>query len=210
MSDFHDSAAGSPTAWSNKSFFPSADSGAGDSTAYADFSSDPVPLALGAGDPFIFSAGPFIPWKPIPWFPGGTRFSIDNSFDNWVSWEGGYLLGLVSVDGPLQNFPYRVDFVDIAGQPHPILEPGTYSATQGNGSEVWPEPDGVTIIFSTPPLPIGTYSLKVTNQLEESFTIPDFVKVMMTPDSLEVESIRGGLDAKVYPGAFPDKEYPDG
>ena len=166
---------------------------------------------LGAGDPYLPGEGTqfWLPPVEIVVLPGAPTSELRTSGSHWVSWEGGTLLAVVS-SSVLDKGPYRIDMVDAADQQHPLLEPGCYSAVQGSGTEISPEPDQYTLVFSTPPLPVGMYFIRVTDSEDTVVDTGVEVVVVMTPDSPEVDTVRRGLSPKVYPGAYPDQEYPDG
>ena len=210
MSTFYDSGAGSPTSWVDGPSSPAADPGAGEPLGYDDFPGEPDVLALGAGDPWIFGDLVIVP------DPGegegvspSKRWSLAN-LKRWLSWEGGYVMKVGTASELPEGSSYRVDMVDITGQTHPVLESGCYSTVQGQGTTIYPEPDRKTLIFGTPPLQQGVYKIKITNNLNQTNTLADDYLVVMSPDSFEVNSIRAGMPWKVYSGAHPDKEYPDG
>lgn len=198
MNPFYDSGAGSPTF----------DSGAGDPISYTGFAPGPQ-LSLGAGDPsmlyhslLLWTAG----WKP--WRPGSPMLSqLRYPDDDKVSWMGGHMVAVATLPFALVNAPYRVDLLDSNNQPHPLDEPGCYSAVEGGGSEIYPEPDATTLIFSTPPLPPGLFTIRITDSLNQTVTLEDALEVVLDLDCFETDSIRSGLDPKVYPGAHPDKDF---
>lgn len=202
MSSFYASGAGNPEF----------DAGAGDPLGYTDFPGE-VPLALGAGDPLLLDDAPLY-WFPHIhiWAPGSAQFSDLRYFNtnddiHQITWEGGHLLSILSFGFQFTDGPYRIDFYDGAAY-HPLLEPGCYSAVEGGGSEIYPEPDGSTLVFASPPLLIGEYQVRITDRLNQSVLMPNLIQVYMDLDCIETESLQASLDPKVYPGAFPDKEYP--
>ncbi len=216
------------------SFAGSMDLGAGEPSSYSGFVG--VLLARGAGDPMtlddvgdsiIVIPGDGDPPEPpdgyVPPLPDGsippsqgpshtTNLRVpDNGL---LTWEGGYVLALMALVGdkvqPFTKPPYRVDFIDVLGQAHPILESGCYSTVQGQGSDIYPEPDGVTLICASPPLAQGVYRIRLTNSMGDEKLLPGDILVILDLDSFEIDTMGSGIPNTVYPGAHPDKDYPDG
>lgn len=204
MSTFPYSGAGSPEELGT--FADLFDAGAGAPEAFTGFP-DP-PLALGAGDPLLFSDVTFVfsfsyggVWSPTSenWSP--LRFPDPG----WLSQEGGYLVQVESTGVELTNEPYRIDFRDAAGQSHPILEPGAYSGIQGGSTELYAEQGKLSLICAAPPLPLGEYDLVITDSIGATNVLSRVILAVPMPGSSEVESIRAGIPSTVYPGAFPDR-----
>lgn len=204
MSSFHYSGAGSPT--SDEEFTGFIDAGAGAPTSHTGFAT--APLALGAGDPYMLSDITFLldlSYGGV-WGPDSSEWTPTRQPDpTWLSQEGGTLVQLNSMGQPLPAGPYRIDFEDAAGQLHPILEPGAYSSIQDQGSEVYPENAGLRLVCVMPPLPLGEYSIIVTDAVGETTRLYRCVLAVPMPDSAEVESFRSGIPYTVYPGAHPDR-----
>lgn len=198
MNAFFDSGAGSPVF----------DAGAGDPLGFSGFSSTPL-LSVGAGDPAMLYDAPlfwYVGFRAYP--PGSSEFSGLRYPDaDKVSWVGGHMVFVVGFPFNFDNVPYRVDLLDEFDQPHPLTEPGCYSAVQGQGSEIYPEPDNTTLVFSTPPLPPAVYRIRITDSLNQSVILANTIESILDLDCLETTSIRSGLDPNVYPGAHPDKDY---
>ncbi len=233
MSSSYDTGAGSPLTLGPFSLIP--DVGAGDPASYDDFAGSPL-LSRGAGDPItlddvgdslIITVTPPIwgdhwgkdqddPKPPGIITPGKgqsrTPFLRVPDADLYT-WEGGFLIYLLMPGGkgsplPFTNPPYRVDMVDVLGQVHPILEPGCYSAVQGQRSYCYPEPDQRTLVFTLPPLPQGVYKIKLTNAMLVTKLLGSSVRIIMDLDLLEVDAVRHGMPNTVFPGAYPNKRYP--
>lgn len=209
MSGFNFSGAGDPTEFDGFDDPLFISLGAGAPTTFEGFELEDVPLALGAGDPTSLSDVTFtltFGYGGV-WAPQSGQWSPLRTPDpTWLSEEGGTLINLFSNGVDLDNVPFRVDFIDALGQPHPILEPGCYAARQGFGSDVYPEPDERTLVCGSPPLPIGVYDIRVTTPTGGIAVIPDAARVVHQPGCIELDTMRdNGLSADVYPGAWPDQ-----
>jgi hypothetical protein len=207
MSSFHHSGAGDPSSFDGFAG-PYDSSGAGAPSDYDGFAPFPLPLALGAGDPISLADAVFTMSFAFGgvWSPQSPNYTTTRLPDpSWLSQEGGYLLTVYSSGMPLGEVAYRVDFVDAAGQVHPILEPGCYSAVQDGGNDVYAEPDGQHLVFTMPPLPLGVYSLKISSPIGGENLVPDAVLVVPEPTTPEMESARLGIPYTVYSGAWPDE-----
>jgi len=206
VSGFPFTGAGDPTAFPDFAG-PYAGSGAGAPLTFPDFPNDYMP-ALGAGDPFSTSDVTFLFSLNFGgyWSFNSPEYSPLRTPDpEWFSQEGGQTIELLSAGQELTKGPYRVDFIDAAGQVHPILEPGCYSGVQDQGSDVYPEPSNLRLVCGIPPLPLGEYLIRVTDRLSISTVSPDTVLAVPVPDSMQVDGVRSGLPNTVFVHAYPDR-----
>lgn len=206
MSSFPFTGAGDPTSYSGFSG-PYGSAGAGAPLEYPDFPGDYFP-ALGSGDPFSTADVTFVVSFNFGgyWSYNSPEYSpLRNPDPYWLSQEGGYTVELFSAGQMLYDGPYRVDLIDAAGQSHPILEPGCYGGVQDGGSEINPEPNGMSLVFGSPPTPLGEYTIRVSDKFEISTTVSGTVLAVPVPDSNEVNGIRSGLPNTVFVHAYPDK-----
>lgn len=206
MSSFPFTGAGDPTSYPGFAG-PYGSAGAGAPLEFPDFPGDYFP-ALGAGDPFSTSDVTFLfslnfggYWS----FNSPEYSSLRNPDPYWLSQEGGYTVELLSSGQQLYDGPYRVDFIDAAGQVHPILEPGCYGGVQDGGTEIYPEPSGISLVCGTPPLPLGEYLIRVSDKFNITTTAPEALLAVPVPDSNEVNGVRSGLPNTVFVHAYPDK-----
>lgn len=150
---------------------------------------------MGYGSPFSFEFGAVIVLQT----PGLSLVPSPRQAVTNYGEEGGYLITLGATSALFaDDGDYRVDMIDDVGQVYPQTEPGCYSALEGKAYACEGIAAGRLLQFALPPLPLGTYDIRITNPSGVSLSIPAAITVVRQPMSYEVDAIRSRLPSTVY------------
>jgi hypothetical protein len=154
-------------------------------------------LSMGAGDPLGFSTlriGVRVIGSEFLWDIRNDTSRQSSPVE--YSQQGGALIDLVSTLAPWPEGVYRVRLTSVLGQTFPQVFPNAHSGIEGKNDEIVPIYSSV-LRFAMPRVPLGVYSIKILYE-SSVMEIPDAIRAVPDPSSLEVNRFRGFFNVEVY------------
>jgi hypothetical protein len=156
-------------------------------------------ISMGAGDPLSFFSlqeGVVIIGAEFLWdyFLDSTRQASVVEY----SQQGGALIDLISTLGPWPTeHPYKVKLVSVMEQSFPNVYPHAHSAIEGREDVLTPFYGNQVLRFAMPRAPLGVHTIRIFYG-PYVMNIPNAIRAVPDPTSLEVNRFRGVFNVEVY------------
>lgn len=155
-------------------------------------------LSSGAGDPYGFLAlrdGVVVIGSE---FLFDLEEKITRQASPWeYSQQGGTLIDLVSTTAPWSLGDYKVRLKSCLGQYFPDLYPNAHSGIEGQDDRLFPIYGRKVLRFAMPRVPLGVYTIQILHA-GYVMEIPDAIRAVPDPSSLEVNRYREFFNVEVY------------
>jgi hypothetical protein len=154
-------------------------------------------LSMGAGDPLGFltlQAGVRVIGSEFIWDIRNATSRQSSPVE--YSQQGGALIDVVSTISPWPAGTYKIRVASVLGQTFPQVFPNAHSGIEGKNDEIVPIHASV-LRFAMPRVPLGVYSIRITHD-SQVMEIPDAIRAVPDPSSLEVNRFRGFFNVEVY------------